>query len=102
MRSSSGRVLPAMVRRRLPRSASLSWMARICAGRAACTAARATKTRACGVVAASTARAICPGGRGWKIACPVRPTFRRLAGSAETTPFFFAQANSDRAATRVL
>ena len=36
------------------------------------------------------------------MACPVRPTLKRLAGSRKTTPFFFAQANSDRAATRVV
>jgi hypothetical protein len=36
------------------------------------------------------------------MACPVRPTLRRLAGFPKMTPFFFAQANSDRAATRVI
>ena len=83
VRSSSGRVRPAMVIRRFPRSASSSCRARIWPGRAAWMAASATHSRACGVVAAWTALVIWSAVSGCQTGSVRAPTLIRLARAGE-------------------
>ena len=65
VRSSSGRGVPAMTSRRLPRSMSPRCSSRMALGLAAWTAASATARRAAGVTAADAAWSISAGCSGW-------------------------------------
>ena len=80
---------------------SSSCRARIAPGLAACTAASATNSRACGVVAASDRASELVGMQGLPDGVIEWSAFDPALGLRNITSLFFAQAKSDLRATSV-